>query len=195
MEAASAAFETWRGTTPSERQQALLKFADAIEARVDDLVAAESRNTGKPLGLTRSEELPPAIDQIRFFAGAARLLEGRSAGQYMNGFESYVRREPVGVVAQVTPWNYPLMMAVWKIAPALAAGNTVVLKPSDTTPVTSLLLAEIAAEFLPAGAFNVLLGDRDTGRALIEHKTPQMVSITGSVRAGMEVAGSAAADL
>ncbi len=195
MTAASTAFEEWRNTTPSDRQKALLKFADAIESRAEELVAAESQNTGKPLGLTASEELPPAVDQIRFFAGAARLLEGRSAGQYMNGFESYVRREPVGVCAQVTPWNYPLMMAVWKIAPALAAGNTVVLKPSDTTPVTSVLLAEIAAEFFPAGVFNVLLGDRDTGRALVEHRTPQMVSITGSVRAGMEVAGSAAADL
>jgi betaine-aldehyde dehydrogenase len=193
--AASEAFEKWRNTTPSERQQALLKFADAIEARTDELVAAESQNTGKPLGLTRSEELPPAIDQIRFFAGAARLLEGRSAGQYLNGFESYVRREPVGVCAQVTPWNYPLMMAVWKIAPALAAGNTVVLKPSDTTPVTSVLLAEIAAEFLPAGVFNVVVGDRDTGRQLVSHPTPQMVSITGSVRAGMEVAQAASADL
>ncbi|MCY1141109.1 gamma-aminobutyraldehyde dehydrogenase [Actinoplanes sp. Pm04-4] len=195
MEAASTAFESWRNTTPSERQQALLKFADAVEARADELVKAESQNTGKPLGLTASEELPPAIDQLRFFAGAARLLEGRSAGQYMQGFESYVRREPIGVCAQVTPWNYPLMMAVWKIAPALAAGNTVVLKPSDTTPVTSVMLAEIAAEFLPAGVFNVLVGDRDTGRELVTHKTPQMVSITGSVRAGMEVASAASADL
>ncbi|GIF38309.1 gamma-aminobutyraldehyde dehydrogenase [Actinoplanes xinjiangensis] len=195
MTAASGAFAQWRDTTPGERQRALLKFADAIEARADELVAAESKNTGKPLGLTASEELPPAIDHLRFFAGAARVLEGRSAGQYMNGFESYVRREPIGVCAQVTPWNYPLLMAMWKIAPALAAGNAVVLKPSDTTPVTSVLLAEIAAEFLPAGLFNVVLGDRDTGRALVGHRTPQMVSITGSVRAGMEVAGSAAADL
>jgi betaine-aldehyde dehydrogenase len=195
MKAAAAAFETWRETTPGERQRALLKFADAVEARADELVAAESQNTGKPLGLTASEELPPAIDQLRFFAGAARLLEGRSAGQYLSGYESYVRREPIGVCAQVTPWNYPLMMAVWKIAPALAAGNTVVLKPSDTTPVTSVLLAEIAAEFLPPGVFNVLVGDRATGRALVEHPTPQMVSITGSVRAGMEVASSAARDL
>ncbi|MFC4071022.1 gamma-aminobutyraldehyde dehydrogenase [Actinoplanes subglobosus] len=195
MTAASTAFQQWRDTTPGERQRALLKFADAIEARADELVAAESQNTGKPLGLTASEELPPAIDHLRFFAGAARVLEGRSAGQYMNGFESYVRREPIGVCAQVTPWNYPLLMAMWKIAPALAAGNAVVLKPSDTTPVTSVMLAEIAAEFLPAGLFNVVLGDRDTGRALVTHKTPQMVSITGSVRAGMEVAGSAAADL
>ncbi|GAA1622701.1 gamma-aminobutyraldehyde dehydrogenase [Actinoplanes couchii] len=195
MTAAAAAFPQWRDTTPADRQRALLKFADAIEARADELVAAESRNTGKPLGLTASEELPPAVDHLRFFAGAARVLEGRSAGQYLNGFESYVRREPIGVCAQVTPWNYPLLMAMWKIAPALAAGNAVVLKPSDTTPVTSVLLAEIAAEFLPAGLFNVVLGDRDTGRALVTHRTPRMVSITGSVRAGMEVAGSAAADL
>ena len=195
MAAAAEAFETWRDTTPSERQRALLRFADAVEARSEELVAAESRNTGKPLGLTASEELPPAIDQIRFFEGAARLLEGRSAGQYMAGFESYVRREPVGVCAQVTPWNYPLMMAVWKIAPAIAAGNAVVLKPSDTTPVTSLMLAEIAAEFFPAGVFNVITGDRDTGRALVSHPTPQLVSITGSVRAGMEVAAAAATDL
>ena len=195
MAAAEKGFETWRETTPSERQRALLRFADAVEARADELVAAESQNTGKPIGLTASEELPPAIDQIRFFAGAARLLEGRSAGQYLRGYESYVRREPIGVCAQVTPWNYPLMMAVWKIAPALAAGNSVVLKPSDTTPVTSVLLAEIAAEFLPAGVFNVVVGDRGTGRELVEHPVPQMVSITGSVRAGMEVATSAARDL
>jgi len=195
MTAAADAFETWRDTTPAERQRAMLRFADAIEARADELVAAESQNTGKPLGLTASEELPPAIDQIRFFAGAARLLEGRSAGQYLAGYESYVRREPVGVCAQVTPWNYPLMMAVWKIAPALAAGNTVVLKPSDTTPVTSIRLAEIAAEFFPAGVLNVVCGDRNTGRALVSHRTPQMVSITGSVRAGMEVAAAAATDL
>jgi betaine-aldehyde dehydrogenase len=195
MEAAATAFESWRNTTPSERQQALLKFADAVEARTDELVRAESQNTGKPIGLTTSEELPPAIDQIRFFAGAARLLEGRSAGQYLAGFESYVRREPIGVCAQVTPWNYPLMMAVWKLAPALAAGNTVVLKPSDTTPVTTVMLAEIAAEFLPPGVLNVVVGDRETGRALVSHPTPRMVSITGSVRAGMEVAAAASADL
>jgi len=195
MAAAARAFETWRETTPGERQRALLKFADAVEARADELVAAESENTGKPLGLTASEELPPAIDQIRFFAGAARLLEGRSAGEYMTGYTSYVRREPVGVCAQVTPWNYPLLMAVWKIAPALAAGNAVVLKPSDTTPVSTIMLAEIAAEFLPPGVLNVVVGDRETGRALVSHPTPQMVSITGSVRAGMEVASTAAKDL
>jgi betaine-aldehyde dehydrogenase len=194
-QAAENAFPAWRDATPSERQKALLDFADAVEGRADDLVALESQNTGKPLGLTASEELPPMVDQIRFFAGAARLLEGRSAGEYMAGHTSWIRREPIGVVGQVTPWNYPMMMAVWKIAPALAAGNSIVLKPSDTTPATTLLLAELAAEFLPPGVFNVICGNRDTGRAVVEHPTPQMVCITGSVRAGMEVAGSAAAGL
>ncbi|HEY3714921.1 MAG TPA: gamma-aminobutyraldehyde dehydrogenase [Jatrophihabitantaceae bacterium] len=193
--AAATAFETWRDTTPSERQAALLKFADALEARADDLVAAESQNTGKPVQLTLDEEVPPMVDQVRFFAGAARLLEGRSAGEYMKGFTSYVRREPVGVVGQVTPWNYPMMMAIWKLAPAIAAGNTVVLKPSDTTPVSTVLMAEIAAEFLPSGVLNVVCGDRDTGRALVAHKTPAMVSITGSTRAGIQVAETAASDL
>ena len=191
MSAATTAFEKWRDTTPSERQRALLRFADAVEARSGELVAAESQNTGKPIALTASEELPPAVDQIRFFAGAARLLEGRSAGEYLTGYESYVRREPVGVCAQVTPWNYPLMMAVWKLAPAIAAGNTVVLKPSDTTPVSTVLMARIMQEFLPPGVFNVVTGDRDTGRALVAHPTPAMVSITGSVRAGREVATAA----
>jgi betaine-aldehyde dehydrogenase len=193
--AAERAFETWRDATPSQRQKALLGFADAVEARGEEIVALESRNTGKPLAVTTSEELPPMVDQIRFFAGAARVLEGRSAGEYLAGHTSWIRREPVGVIGQVTPWNYPMMMAVWKIAPALAAGNTVVLKPSDTTPATSLLLAEIAADFFPPGVLNVVCGDRGTGRAVVEHPTPQMVCITGSVRAGMEVAGAAAADL
>jgi len=139
--------------------------------------------------------MPPMIDQIRFFAGAARMLEGRSAAEYMAGHTSFIRREPIGVCAQVTPWNYPMMMAVWKWGPAIAAGNTVVLKPSDTTPASTLLMAELMAEHLPPGVFNVVAGDRDTGRALVEHPVPQMVSITGSVRAGMEVAGSAARDL
>ncbi len=193
--AAATAFETWGRTTPSQRQQALLKFADAIEARSDELVELESENTGKPHALTASEEVPPMVDQLRFFAGAARVLEGKSAGEYMPGHTSYVRREPIGVVGQVTPWNYPMMMAIWKIAPALAAGNTVVLKPSDTTPETTLLLAEIAAEFLPEGTLNVVTGDRDTGRAVVNHPTASLVAITGSVRAGMEVAGSAASQL
>ena len=195
MRAAAAAFESWRDSTPGERQRALLRIADALEARADEVVDAEVRNTGKPRGLTRSEELEPSADQIRFFAGAARVLEGRSAAEYLAGHTSYVRREPIGVCAQVTPWNYPLMMAVWKVAPALAAGNTVVLKPSDTTPLSSLLLAEIAAEFLPPGVLNVICGDRDTGRALVAHPTPRMVSITGSTRAGRQVAEAAAADL
>ncbi len=195
VRAAAEAFDGWRDSTPAERSLALLRFADAVEGRADELVDVESRNTGKPRALTRSEEIPPMVDQIRFFAGAARVLEGRSAGEYMRGFTSFVRREPVGVCAQVTPWNYPMMMAVWKFAPAVAAGNTVVLKPADTTPLTSLLLAEIAAEFLPPGVLNVVCGDRDTGRALVSHPVPQMVSITGSVRAGREVAMAAAADL
>ena len=195
FEVASRAFETWRDTTPSERQLALLRIADAIEERAEELVRAESENTGKPFGLTMEEEIPAGVDQIRFFAGAARCLEGKSAGEYLEGYTSFIRREPVGVCAQVTPWNYPMMMAIWKFAPAIAAGNTVVLKPSDTTPVTTVMLAEIAAEFLPEGVFNVVCGDRDTGRMLVQHPTPQMVSITGSVRAGMEVAKAAADDL
>ncbi len=195
MQAAREAFEAWRDVTPAQRSLALFRMADAIEARADELVAAECENTGKPIGLTMSEEIPPMVDQIRFFAGAARVLEGRSAGEYMADHTSFVRREPIGVCAQVTPWNYPMMMAVWKFAPAIAAGNAVVLKPSDTTPVSTLLLAEIGAEFLPPGVFNVVCGDRDTGRALVAHPTPQMVSVTGSVRAGMEVARSAADDL
>jgi betaine-aldehyde dehydrogenase len=195
MQAAATAFESWRDSTPGERQLALLRIADSFESRAEELIAAEVENTGKPTGLTRSEEMPPMIDQIRFFAGAARVFEGRSAGEYLAGHTSFIRREPIGVCAQVTPWNYPLMMAVWKWAPAIAAGNTVVLKPSDTTPASTLLMAEIMAEHLPPGVFNVIAGDRDTGRALVEHPTPQMVSITGSVRAGMEVAGSAARDL
>ncbi|GEP36972.1 gamma-aminobutyraldehyde dehydrogenase [Nocardioides psychrotolerans] len=193
--AADAAFDAWGETTPQERARALLHIADAIDARADEIVRVESRDTGKPLGLTASEELPPSSDHFRFFAGAARVLEGKSAGEYLADHTSFVRREPIGVVGQVTPWNYPLMMMIWKIAPALAAGNTIVLKPSDTTPASSTLLAELCQEFLPPGVLNVVCGDRDTGRALVEHKTPQMVSITGSVRAGMEVAGAAAADV
>jgi betaine-aldehyde dehydrogenase len=195
MKAAENAFEDWGDSTPAERQKALLKIADALESRAEEFVQVESDNTGKPLGLTMSEEMPMALDQIRFFAGAARVLEGRSAGEYMKDHTSYIRREPIGVVGQVTPWNYPLMMMIWKIAPALAAGNTLVLKPSDTTPASTTLFAEMAQEFLPPGVFNVVCGDRDTGRAVVEHPTPQLVSITGSVRAGMEVAGSEAKQL
>ena len=193
--AAADAAGGWRDATPAERSLALLRIADSIEAHAKELVDAESRNTGKPIALTLSEEIPPMADQIRFFAGAARMLEGRSAGEYMAGHTSFVRREPVGVCAAVTPWNYPMMMAVWKWAPAIAAGNTMVLKPSDTTPHSTLLMAELMAEHLPPGVFNVICGDRDTGRALVSHPAPQMVSITGSVRAGKEVASAAAASL
>ena len=193
--ASAKAFETWRWSTPSERQRALLKLADVIEENADELVALETENTGKPVSLTLSEEIPPAVDQIRFFAGAARLLEGRSAGEYMRGYTSSVRREPRGPVAQVTPWNYPMMMAVWKFAPALAAGNTVVLKPSDTTPASTVWMVQQMQDIFPAGVINLVCGDRDTGASLIRHKIPRMVSITGSVRAGMAVATAAAADL
>jgi betaine-aldehyde dehydrogenase len=195
MRAAGAAFEQWRDSTPSERSLALIRIADAVEARADELIALEVENCGKPAHLTRSEEIPPMVDQIRFFAGAARHLEGKSAGEYMRGMTSFIRREPVGVCAQVAPWNYPMMMAVWKFAPAIAAGNAVVLKPSDTTPATTTLLAEIAAEFLPPGVLNVVCGDRDTGRSMVTHETPAMVSVTGSVRAGMEVAAAASQTL
>lgn len=195
MAAASGAFAGWRDSTPSERQRALLKIADALENRAEEIIAIESRNTGKPLAITRSEEVPPMIDQIRFFAGAARNLEGKSAGEYMRGMTSFIRREPIGVCAQVTPWNYPMMMAVWKWAPAIAAGNTVVLKPSDTTPASTIYMAKVMSEFLPAGVINVVCGERETGRALVDHATPAMVSITGSVRAGMEVATAAARSL
>jgi betaine-aldehyde dehydrogenase len=195
MKAADGAFGAWRDATPSERSLALLRIADAVESRADELVALEVENTGKPRTMTMEEEVPPMVDQIRFFAGAARHLEGKAAGEYMENMTSFVRREPVGVCAQVAPWNYPMMMAVWKFAPAIAAGNTVVLKPSDTTPASTTLLAEIAAEFLPPGVLNVVCGDRDTGRAMVDHATPAMVSVTGSVRAGMEVAESAARSL
>jgi len=195
MQAAASAFEVWKESTPGERQKAINKIADAIEARSEELIGIESENTGKPIAVTRAEEIGPMLDQIRFFAGAARNLEGKSAAEYFKGHTSFIRREPIGVCGQVTPWNYPMMMAVWKWAPAIAAGNTVVLKPSDTTPVSTLWMAELMQEFLPEGVINVVVGDRDTGRHLIEHEIPQMVSITGSVRAGMEVASSAAKDL
>ena len=195
MKAAEKAFEDWKESTPGERQKAINKIADAIEARSEELIQIESENTGKPIAVTRAEEIGPMLDQIRFFAGAARHLEGRSAAEYFKGHTSFIRREPIGVCAQVTPWNYPMMMAVWKWAPAIAAGNTVVLKPSDTTPVSTVWMAELMQEFLPEGVINVVVGDRDTGKALVEHEIPQFISITGSVRAGMEVASSAAKDL
>ena len=193
--AAATAFETWGETTPGERQLALFRIADAMEQRAEEFADLESQDTGKPRASLVTDEIMLSVDQIRFFAGAARVLEGRSAGEYMADHTSMIRREPIGVVGQVTPWNYPLNMAVWKFAPAIAAGNTTVLKPSDTTPQSTLLLAEIAAEFLPAGVLNVITGDRTTGAAMVDHKIPQMISITGSVRAGMEVAKAASQDL
>jgi betaine-aldehyde dehydrogenase len=195
MTSAAEAFKGWKNTTPSERSLALLKIADALEAHAEELVQIEAENTGKPVGLTMSEEIPPMVDQIRFFAGAARNLEGRATAEYLADHTSSIRREPIGVCAAVTPWNYPLMMAVWKWAPALAAGNTMVLKPADTTPASTVRMAEIMAEFLPEGVFNVVVGDRNTGRTVVEHDTPAMVAVTGSVRAGMEVATSAASGL
>jgi betaine-aldehyde dehydrogenase len=195
FDAAARAFEGWRDSTPAERQLALFRIADAMEQRAEEFADAESQDTGKPRATLVDDEILLSVDQIRFFAGAARNLEGKSAGEYMKDHTSFIRREPIGVVGQVTPWNYPLNMAVWKFAPALAAGNTTVLKPSDTTPLSTLLLAEVAAEFLPPGVLNVITGDRTTGAAMIDHRTPQLVSVTGSVRAGMEVAKAASADL
>ena len=195
FKAASDAFPGWRDSTPSQRQLALIRIADAIESKQSELIEIESQNTGKPVSLVTSEEIPPMVDQIRFFAGAARNLEGKSAAEYMPGMTSFIRREPIGVIGQVTPWNYPMMMAVWKWAPAIAAGNTVVLKPSDTTPMSTVWMAKVMSEFLPNGVFNVVCGERETGRALVEHKRPEMVSITGSVGAGIQVAQSAATQL
>ncbi|MCB0914412.1 MAG: aminobutyraldehyde dehydrogenase [Actinobacteria bacterium] len=193
--AASDAFRSWGKTTPAARQKALLDVADVLERNAAELVELESINTGKPVAVTESEEIPPMIDQVRFFAGAARVLEGRASAEYMEGFTSWIRREPIGVVGQVAPWNYPMMMAIWKFIPAIAAGNTVVIKPSDTTPVSTIRMAELIGDILPPGVLNVLAGDRATGRMLVEHPRPDMVAITGSVRAGMEVAKSAAADV
>jgi betaine-aldehyde dehydrogenase len=193
LKAAQRAFdEVWRDTTPSERQNYMLKMAAAIEENADRLVEIESENTGKPKSLAMSDEIAPMVDQVRFFAGAARVLEGRGSTEYMKDLTSWVRREPVGVVGSVAPWNYPMMMAVWKFGPALAAGNTMVLKPSDTTPASATVLAEIFAEILPPGVFNVVCGDRETGAELVSHPIPAMVSITGSTRAGMAVARAAA---
>ncbi|MFC7447078.1 gamma-aminobutyraldehyde dehydrogenase [Rhodococcus daqingensis] len=190
--AAREAFKSWGRTTPGIRQAALLALADAIEAHSDELVEAQCRNTGQPKAVIAAEEVKVGADQLRFFAGAARMLEGKSAGEYMDGFTSYVRREPIGVVGQVTPWNYPFMMAIWKIGPALAAGNTVVLKPSDTTPESTLVLARLSKGILPDGVLNVVLGNGGTGATLVEHPDLGLVSITGSVRAGIAVAVSAA---
>jgi betaine-aldehyde dehydrogenase len=184
--------EGWGTTTPSERMNALLAIADAVQANAEDLVEIEHRDTGKPRGLTMSEEIGPMVDQFRFFAGAARHLQGTAASEYMAGHTSYVRREPLGVVGAVTPWNYPMMMATWKMGPALAAGNTLVIKPSDTTPASTVRMGELFAEILPAGVLNVVCGDRSTGAALAAHPIPAMVAITGSTAAGRAVAAATA---
>lgn len=194
FDAAGAAFTPWRDTPPGERHRMLLGLASAIEDHAEELVAAEVRNTGKPVERMRAE-VPHVVDVVRFSAGAARVPDGLAAGDYVAGHSSALRREPLGVVAQITPWNYPLMMATWKWAPAVAAGNTVVLKSAETTPVTPLMLAELAAEHLPPGVLNVVCGDRTTGRLMVEHPVPAMVALTGSVRAGREVMAAAAPGL
>ncbi|HEY4281280.1 MAG TPA: gamma-aminobutyraldehyde dehydrogenase [Conexibacter sp.] len=191
--AARRAFDGWSEMTPGERSLALLRIADAVEAHADELAELEAVNAGKPIEAVKSDEIPVVADNLRFFAGAARMLEGKSAGEYMSGYTSMVRREPIGVIGQIAPWNYPLMMAGWKVGPALAAGNTVVLKPAETTPVTTLRLAEIAAEFLPPGVLNVITGHGDpAGQALVTHADVDMVSLTGSVETGRWIARAAA---
>jgi 1-pyrroline dehydrogenase len=195
VEAAGAALPEWLETTPGERAEALLKLADAIDEHTDELGALESQNVGKPLEAAK-EEMPVCADNLRFFAGAARLLEGKSAGEYMRGYTSFVRREPIGIVGGIVPWNYPLMMAVWKLAPALAAGNVQVLKPSEQTPLTTLRFAELAAEILPAGVLNVITGDGEpVGAGIVRHREVRMVSLTGDVATGKEIARTAAETL
>ena len=193
--AATEAFASWRRTTPGERSLLLFRVADALEAHLEEIVEAEARNTGKPLWFLRDAEVPGLIEHLRFYAAAARDMRGLAGGSYLSGFQSTVLREPVGVCGLVSPWNYPLNMSVWKFGPAIAAGNTVVLKPSDTTPVTSLMAARIIGDILPAGVLNVVAGDRDTGRLLVAHPTPALISVTGSERAGIEISTAAAADL
>jgi betaine-aldehyde dehydrogenase len=188
---AAAAFPLWRDRTPQSRSSALLRLADLLEAHAEEFVHAECRNTGKPREAMRAE-VPHVLDVIRFSAGASRVPESLAAGEYAAGHTSFLRREPLGVVAQITPWNYPLMMATWKWAPAVAAGNTVVLKSAPSTPVTPLMLAELAAQVLPDGVLNVVCGDRSTGQAMVRHPVPAMVALTGSVRAGREVMAAAA---
>jgi betaine-aldehyde dehydrogenase len=192
--AARAAFEGgWSTATPAERALALQKLADAVEEHAEELSEIESDNAGKPISAFRADEIPFMVDNLRFFAGAARCLEGRAAGEYLSGYTSIIRREPIGVIGQITPWNYPLMMAIWKIGPALAAGNTIVLKPAETTPITTLKLAEYAAEILPKGVFNVITGHGDpAGQALVTHPEVDMVSLTGSVDTGKWIAQHAA---
>ncbi|HWT24226.1 MAG TPA: gamma-aminobutyraldehyde dehydrogenase [Solirubrobacteraceae bacterium] len=195
VRAARAAFDGWASTTPGERALALLKIADAIEERGDEFAELEALNAGKPLQAVKDDEIGAMVDHLRFFAGAARCLEGRAAGEYLEGYTSIIRREPVGVVGQITPWNYPMMMAVWKIGPALATGNTIVLKPAPTTPITTLRLAEIAAEFLPKGVLNVIAGGNEAGAAIVQHDDVEMVALTGSVETGKWIQRESAATL
>ncbi len=193
VRAARRAFDGWSATTPAQRAQALLAIADLIDEHGAEIARAEALNAGKPIEAVTADEIPVMADNLRFFAGAARCLEGRSAGEYMEGYTSFTRREPVGVIAQVTPWNYPLMMAIWKFAPALAAGNTVVLKPAETTPITTVRLAELAAEVLPKGVLNIVTGPGEpTGEALINHPDVDMLALTGSVDTGKHFAHAAA---
>jgi betaine-aldehyde dehydrogenase len=190
--AAAGAFESWSSTTPGERALALLRIADALEERSDEINHVESLNVGKPIAAMR-EEFPAIVDNLRFFAGAARCMEAQAAGEYLEGYTSMLRREAVGVVAQIAPWNYPLAMAIWKIGPAIAAGNTVVLKPSEQTPMTAALLAEVCAEHLPPGVLNVIFGHGEAaGAPLVRHKDVAMVSLTGDVATGKEIARAAA---
>src|SRR3954462_4334778 len=186
--AAETAFEAWGATTPAERSRALLKLADALESHGDDIAELEARNAGKPLSAVKEDEIPFMVDNLRFFAGACRVMEGKAGGEYLEGYTSIIRREPVGVIGQIAPWNYPLMMAVWKVGPALATGNTIVLKPSETTPLTTLRFAELAADILPKGVLNVVTGAGETGERIVSHPTVDMVSITGSVESGKRVA-------
>jgi 1-pyrroline dehydrogenase len=195
VEAAKKALPEWLETTPAERQELLLKLADLIDENTEELAKLESTNVGKPLSYAR-DEMPVCADNIRYFAGAARVLEGKSAGEYMRGYTSFLRREPIGVVAGIAPWNYPLMMAVWKFAPALAAGNVQVLKPSEQTPLTLLRFAELAAEVLPPGVFNVVTGDGvPAGEALVKHPDVRLVSLTGDVETGKIIARTASDSL
>ncbi|HEV8565004.1 MAG TPA: gamma-aminobutyraldehyde dehydrogenase [Actinomycetota bacterium] len=185
VEAAATAFETWFDSTPKDRQLALLKLADRIEEHAEEIVGIEARNVGKPYAVTMSEEIPPIVDNLRFFGGAARTMEGRSAGEYMAGFTSFIRREPIGVAGLIAPWNYPLMMAIWKIGPALATGNTIVLKPSELTPLTAIKLTELAADLFPPGVFNLVTGDGvPVGDTLVRHEKVGIVSLTGDVNTG-----------
>jgi betaine-aldehyde dehydrogenase len=193
VRAAREAFAGWSDTTPAQRSEALLAIASALEEHGDEIARLEALNAGKPIEAVKSDEIPVMADNLRFFAGAARCLEGRAAGEYMEGYTSYTRREAVGVIGQITPWNYPLMMAIWKLAPAIAAGNTVVLKPAETTPLTTLRLAELAADILPKGVLNVVTGPgQPTGEALISHPEVDMVGLTGSVETGKHIARTAA---